>query len=209
MPEILTLQEARESGSATYFTGKPCAHGHVSTRSTSNRSCSECGRLARRERYRKNPEAEYAYLKRWVSSNRETSRAQAARDRVKNKDKRNESTRAWRARNVPKQNAYSAKRHALKQSATPEVRADLVPLFQSEILAVYAEARTLTELTGVSYHVDPIFPLSKGGVHAPWNLRVLLWSDNQSKKDKWPKGEPTHVMWQGEIVSRLVGKMEN
>lgn len=84
-----------------------------------------------------------------------------------------------------------------------------MPLFQSEILAVYAEARTLTELTGVSYHVDHILPLSKGGVHAPWNLRVLLWLDNQSKKDKWPKGEPTHVMWQGEIVSRLVGKMEN
>ena len=58
------------------------------------------------------------------------------------------------------------------------------------------------------HDVDHIFPLSKGGVHAPWNLRVLLSSENQSKKDKWPKNEPTHVMWQGELMSRLIETTE-
>lgn len=205
VPEIVTLSEARRLGLKHYFTGIPCTHGHVSKRSVNGRSCMECARITRREFVRANPEIERQRQKAYIAANREISRAQAARDRARNKDRRNETTRIWRSRNVPKQNQYSAKRYAAKLTNTPEVRGDLLPAFQSELLAIYAEARTLTELTGVEYHVDHIFPLSKGGAHAPWNLRVLLGFDNISKKDKWPKGEPTHVMWQGEIVSRLVG----
>jgi len=233
--KIVTRKEAQALGLTQYFTGGSCVQGHVSARSVSNKSCVECARIrslerralhpekvraealkhyhanaekcreASRESYRKNPEKRAEYQRQYIARNRERSREQAARDRAKNKEARNETTRAWRKRNLDKQNFYSAKRYAMKMSAVPTVREDLVPFLRAETLAVYAEARTTSELTGIRHDVDHIFPLSKGGAHAPWNLRVLLGSENQSKKDKWPKGEPTHVMWHGELVSRLIG----
>lgn len=36
------LAEARASGAKTYFTGKPCKHGHVSARRTVNQCCCGC-----------------------------------------------------------------------------------------------------------------------------------------------------------------------
>lgn len=40
-----TREEARNIGSKYYFTGRPCNHGHISKRLTSNGSCFECVRL--------------------------------------------------------------------------------------------------------------------------------------------------------------------
>jgi hypothetical protein len=37
------LKAARESGALTYYTGKPCKHGHDSPRRTSTRVCVQCG----------------------------------------------------------------------------------------------------------------------------------------------------------------------
>lgn len=233
--KIVTRKEAQALGLTQYFTGGSCVQGHTSARSVSNKSCVECARirtLKRREQNpgkvraealkyyhanaekcremtrdwgRKNKDRVVEYNKTWRAANPEKASEFWKRDRAKNKDARNETTRAWRKRNLDKQNFYSAKRYAMKMSAVPTVREDLEPFLRAETLAVYAEARTTSELTGIRHDVDHIFPLSKGGVHAPWNLRVLLGSENQSKKDKWPKGEPTHVMWHGELVSRLIG----
>jgi hypothetical protein len=36
------------------------------------------------------------------------------------------------------------------------------------------------------YNVDHVQPLSLGGVHAPWNLQILTWEENSSKKNKRP-----------------------
>jgi hypothetical protein len=41
-PEIISRSEAKAQGLKTYFTGKPCKHGHVAIRQTSNGSCREC-----------------------------------------------------------------------------------------------------------------------------------------------------------------------
>jgi hypothetical protein len=40
--EIISRSEAKARGLKTYFTGKPCKHGHVAIRQTSNGSCREC-----------------------------------------------------------------------------------------------------------------------------------------------------------------------
>ena len=39
---IITIEEARGKGLRHYFTGVPCARGHVALRATSTRSCTEC-----------------------------------------------------------------------------------------------------------------------------------------------------------------------
>lgn len=204
---IMSLAEAKTHGMQFYFTGKPCHKGHVDKRRVSSRACIRCENEASSARAKANPEARNAIGRNYREKNPHKVSIYYERDRLNHGEKRNASTRAWRARNVDKQNFYSAKRYAAKIAAIPVVRDDLFPVFQSEILAIYAEARTITELTGIRHDVDHIFPISKGGVHAPWNLRVLLGSKNQSKKDKWPKGEPVHVMWHGELMSRVVGQI--
>ena len=42
--EIITRKEAKEKGLTRYFTGKPCAHGHISERYVSSNCCVACGR---------------------------------------------------------------------------------------------------------------------------------------------------------------------
>ena len=45
-------QRAIAEGNTTYFTGRPCKHGHISERMVANRTCAECGRERSREEYR-------------------------------------------------------------------------------------------------------------------------------------------------------------
>ena len=44
-PKIITLEEARKKGLRRYYTGKPCKHGHLSERQTSDRACIECKKI--------------------------------------------------------------------------------------------------------------------------------------------------------------------
>ena len=43
--KIVTLKEARSQGLVRYYTGKPCANGHVAERRVKGRSCVECSKL--------------------------------------------------------------------------------------------------------------------------------------------------------------------
>jgi len=59
---------------------------------------------------------------------------------------------------------------------------------EDEVKAVYAEARRLTEETGIQHHVDHIVPLQGekvSGLHVPWNLQILTASENCSKSNTW------------------------
>jgi len=56
------------------------------------------------------------------------------------------------------------------------------------MLAIYAEAVRLTELTGVEHHVDHIVPLQSPwvcGLHCEANLRIIPSYENQSKSNRW------------------------
>lgn len=45
-------QQAVQDGQLTYFTGRPCRHGHIAERHVANRTCCECGRERSRDAYR-------------------------------------------------------------------------------------------------------------------------------------------------------------
>jgi hypothetical protein len=49
--KIISRAEAKASGATRYFTGKPCKHGHVVYRNTSDGGCVECTSIKKR-RYR-------------------------------------------------------------------------------------------------------------------------------------------------------------
>ena len=58
------------------------------------------------------------------------------------------------------------------------------------MLAIYDEARIISETTGIAHHVDHIVPLgskSVSGLHCEANLQVITGAENRSKSNrKWP-----------------------
>jgi hypothetical protein len=83
-------QEARDAGAKFYCTGEPCKRGHATKRRTSTAVCVECAT---------------AYLKSYISANREHVAALARENYAKNRSQRNATRRAWNARNKDKRNA--------------------------------------------------------------------------------------------------------
>lgn len=73
-PHIISRVDAAEAGLTVYFTGIPCAKGHVSTRFVSCSVCTQC----HRERDRSAEKTEAARIK-----GRERTRAYRARQKAK------------------------------------------------------------------------------------------------------------------------------
>lgn len=66
--------------------------------------------------------------------------------------------------------------------------------------ALYTERDALTESTGITHHVDHIFPLKpqegyKSGQHAWWNLQVTTAEDNLKKSNKQPTFDNEHLFY--------------
>ena len=93
-----------------------------------------------------------------------------------------ERTAAYRKQNKDDFARRSAERRAKLKGQSPK-------LSKSQKLwvkAIYKRAQLLTQLTGIIHHVDHWWPISKGGLHVPWNLYVIPAEDNLRKNDKMP-----------------------
>lgn len=106
--QIITRKEAREKGLSRYYTGKPCKHGHVAERVTSQAVCLECKTATDRLYYKdnrhkvlsvnseyakKNKDAIAAYHKAYVKENADNlkeyrqARYKAKRNEIRQKQK--------------------------------------------------------------------------------------------------------------------------
>lgn len=135
----------------------------------------------RREWRKKNPDKARAEARRYRKAQHAKVLAYHRKWREDNQKRHIQYVREWQKRNPEKMRAMWAAQKARKIAAT-------VPLTheeQAEVIALYAKARALTELTGEPYHVDHIKPLAKGGLHHPSNLQVLRGVDNLRKGAKW------------------------
>jgi hypothetical protein len=77
---------------------------------------------------------------------------------------------------------HAARRRVVKLQRTPPW-AD-----QDKILAIYRQARAMTDATGVVHHVDHVYPLQGelvSGLHVHTNLQVLPWRENVSKGNRF------------------------
>ena len=90
----------------------------------------------------------------------------------------------WRKANPDKHAARQGQRRASKLKATPSWLSDEQ---KAHIKRLYSLSKTMSDITGINYHVDHIIPL-KGenvcGLHVPWNLQVLRADLNIKKSNK-------------------------
>lgn len=134
---------------------------------------------------KRHPEKARARKHRWRINNRDRDIARKGAYRARNREKtlaaRRASMKKFRENNPTKvlidRSINNAKRRARLLGLTPPLSIEERAL----IIALYAEARALTELSGESYHVDHIKPLAKGGLHHPSNLQILRGIDNLKK----------------------------
>src|SRR3990172_2118458 len=87
--QVITRDDAKAQGMTTYFTGKPCRHGHITERFTVNQRCRECARVDSLRRYhadavertrktreyqRQNKDRVLAKHREWIAANKERVR---------------------------------------------------------------------------------------------------------------------------------------
>lgn len=102
-----TPAEARASGSARYFTGKPCKHGHVSPRFTSNRRCIVCSVAAAEQWKRDNPDYMDEYRKEYYAANKDALRIQYDEWYAANREDRLDAKRTMYEENREAHLAYA------------------------------------------------------------------------------------------------------
>lgn len=143
---------------------KLCKHGHIASRHKDGR-CSECIRIKNKRYMMLNPDKWKDNFRKW---------------REKNIDRDRAKSREWQINNRDKVIAAIAKREASIEMRTPKwANLDLIN-------AIYSEARQLSELTGISFHVDHIIPLhgkTVSGLHVHYNLRPLPALENKRKSN--------------------------
>lgn len=105
----------------------------------------------------------------------------------KNRDRHNEKCAKWVRNNRGKVNARTARRYASKKQATPKwvtKNSD----YSWMISEAYDLALLRSKLTGQKWEVDHIVPLrgkNVSGLHTPWNLRVVLQTENRKKSNSF------------------------
>jgi len=141
------------------------------------RDCRDCERFYQRQYYNKN---RVRLLKRgaeWRKANPEIVKALNQQYYDSNPERRKQQWLDYQKRHPDKVTARAAQYRALKRDAyiadCPQVR------------AIYKEATRLRQ-QGLDVHVDHIIPLSKGGEHAWYNLRIIDAKVNLRKSNTMP-----------------------
>lgn len=142
----------------------------------------------RRQKYAENRERELEGMRQWRQANEDRRKQYATkyyeRTRERNAESNRKRMRRWAKENPARVAATNRKRQVAKLQAIPPW-ADL-----QKIEAIYAEARRITEETGIKHHVDHIYPLVSKvmcGLHCETNLQILTAAENCSKSNRhWP-----------------------
>lgn len=153
------------------------------------------------KRYReRNKDKVHAMCRDWYAQNKSLAKASCqnwreknphwyAEYRDRNKARLKERARKWSQTNKSAVNHKTRMYQTRKKNAQPPWLTAIDIAFIAE---KYDVAAALTTQTGISHHVDHIYPLqgkASSGLHAPWNLQVIPYYENLKKSNKLPTGE--------------------
>jgi len=206
-PQIISRQDAIALGFVTYFTGKPCKHGHIAERYAGKGYCIGCD-IAHRETNRENlaeynkayrannkeamseqRKAYYTNNKEAILRNNKTYRATHKEIRTKlDKQRRQTDIQYWLSINLRNRLSQAVKNNQKSGSAVRDLGCSI------EFLKQYLEAQFLEEMAwenrGKVWHIDHIEPLCSFNLtdreqfliacHYT-NLRPLFGPDNLKK----------------------------
>lgn len=216
--QIVSRKTARAIGMKRYFTGYECKNGHIEERSTSSSSCLACARQRMSEwlekqnqeelkakkratyyrtketsiRYREiNKEKIKDYCAEWYRKNRDKCLEYRRRYWQENKDWLAGHQKTWWDKNPIKKRSYRNNRLARERGADGfYTHKDIEEKMESQHGQCAGCGSCFSE-TG--YHVDHIFPLSRGGSNWPNNIQLLCPKCNLSKgtktQEEWEKAK--------------------
>lgn len=165
--KLLARSDALAQGLKRYFTGKPCSRGHVAERAVSNRGCLQC-------------HADDMFIRQL--NDPQHARELDARSRTKRPWdnlrhlKENHDSKEWR-----KKLAYfSVKNQERREYSVGTLSANIRE-------TLYAKQNGLCNGCGCElkeFHLDHVFPLSRGGTNTDNNVQLLCPPCNLSKGTK-------------------------
>jgi hypothetical protein len=186
---IVSRQEAIASGATKYFTGEPCAKGHISERYVAG-ACCQCVSLKKKELYQQNRERVLQYMKvqgalyrkanpdkrsansaKWKQNNKERVRLLEAIRRDANRQQFRENAKKsyykHREKNLQRQKEWRQSNKGMVNAFTAERKATILqrtPKWLTKedkwlIKEAYELAALRSKMFGFAWHVDHIFPL--------------------------------------------------
>jgi hypothetical protein len=117
----------------------------------------------------------------WEKNNAQKLKDRSAKYRKENAARIKQKSKEWCAMNRDKTRAMCQLRHARKMKQVPD------DFSRKMVAEIYAWARRLEKKLGITYAVDHIMPLSKGGEHSHRNLQPLPASINLRKNNNMLK----------------------
>ncbi len=184
-PKPQERARALAEGKTRYYTGKPCKHGHIAERQTSNGTCVVCLQNRHSQWQKDNPDKVYRNQLAYLSRYPEKRQTYIKQYLINNKEKRKAAVKKWQLLNPHKNAAKQRRREAAKLKRTPEW---LTTEHHAAINNMYWLAADLQKVSGEKYHVDHIVPLQGkhiSGLHVPWNLQILPADMNCSKSNSF------------------------
>lgn len=198
---VITRKHAKALCLTSYFTGKPCSHGHISARTVSNGNCHSClvekGRRNRgaandrqKEYYKKHTDREMAASERWKSDNRSQQIEYGKAYRAAHLEQARTRRKDWNTRNAEKVRITASNCKAKRRRAPGTHTLDDV---RSIFSAQKGGCAYCKAALGDRYHIDHIVPIARGGANDRKNLQLLCSPCNHRKWAKMP------LVWAREI----------
>jgi hypothetical protein len=194
---VISRAEAKAQGLTRYFTGEPCAHGHIAERRVSTYKCDACylrlreyQREAARKSYAKHRDSRLAKQQAYSESHKDQIAEKCAKWFQRNKKHATSRNLAWLHANPEKRRHYDNKRRTRNADASPIWFGEFDEMVMEHAAALAVQRE---RLFGFEWEIDHVFPLqgkSVSGLHCGNNIAVVPKSVNRKKHNKLIYTEP-------------------